>query len=181
MQWSDYAKMAGGIYTPEIKQTASNKSKLIVAEGLSPKNLLKMPAKPVLEDKMTNDLRKFVSGKPILNEIAPALAAVIPAIVGAGEAGAAGVAATGAAGVAGGAVAGETAAAGAAAAGQTAASSLAADTGAGIAAAPSSGEVVAQQLSQTNNAGTFMKDVVSNTNVDTNPQQTSHPNDQEAQ
>lgn len=83
MQWSEYSRMAGGLYTPEIKQTATNRSKLVVAEGLSEKNLLKMPGKlsaPVRS--MENDLRRFVTGKPILNEVV----AAVPAMVAAAEA-----------------------------------------------------------------------------------------------
>ncbi len=83
MQWSEYSRMAGGLYTPEVKQMASNRSKLVVAEGLSEKNLLKMPGKlspPVRS--MENDLRRFVTGKPILNEV---VQAAIPALVAAAE------------------------------------------------------------------------------------------------
>lgn len=130
MQWSEYSRMAGGLYTPEIKQTATNRSKLVVAEGLSEKNLLKMPGKlsaPVRS--MENDLRRFVTGKPILNEV---VQAAIPALVAAAEtaapAAAATTAATGTAatGAAAGSVAGESAAA-SSGLGNLSASSLASD------------------------------------------------------
>ena len=145
--------MAGGLYTPEVKQMASNRSKLVVAEGLSEKNLLKMPGKlspPVRS--MENDLRRFVTGKPILNEV---VQAAIPALVAAAETAvpATAAAATGAAatGAATGSVAGGTAAAT-----NLSASSLASDAA----------------------VGDFVSNVVSNTNVgDTS--QTSHANEQE--
>lgn len=109
MQWTDYMKIAGGIYTPEPAKTMSNRSKLIVAEGLSTKNLLRMPAKPTENRTMENDLRKFIAGKPILNEVAPLVAAAIaPEILAAGEgaAVAGGVAAAGAEATAGATAAG---------------------------------------------------------------------------
>ena len=116
MHWTDYMKIAGGIYTPEPAKTMSNRSKLIVAEGLSTKNLLRMPAKPTENRTMENDLRRFVTGKPILNEVAPLVAAAIaPEILAAGEgaAVAGGVAAAGAEATAGATAAGATAAGGA--------------------------------------------------------------------
>lgn len=129
MQWSEYSRMAGGLYTPEVKQLASNRSKLVVAEGLSEKNLLKMPGKlspPVRS--MENDLRRFVTGKPILNEV---VQAAIPALVAAAETAvpATAAAATGAAatGAATGSVAGGTAATASGELGNLTASSLASD------------------------------------------------------
>jgi hypothetical protein len=164
MQWSEYSRMAGGLYTPEVKQMASNRSKLVVAEGLSEKNLLKMPGKlspPVRS--MENDLRRFVTGKPILNEV---VQAAIPALVAAAEtavpataAAATGAAATGAATGSGAAATG--AATGSVAGGTAAATNLSASSLASDAA-----------------VGDFVSNVVSNTNVgDTS--QTSHPNEQE--
>ena len=158
MQWSEYSKMHGNLYTPELKQMASNRSKLVIAEGLCEKNLLRVGKIDAPTRSMESDLRRFVTGKSILNEVAPLVAAAVPAILGAGEVavGGAGAAATGAAatGAATGAVAGETAATTAVA--NTAATSLASD------------DAVVK----------LAGDMVSNTKVgDTS--QTSHPNDQE--
>ena len=134
--------MAGGLYTPEVKQMASNRSKLVVAEGLSEKNLLKMPGKlspPVRS--MENDLRRFVTGKPILNEV---VQAAIPALVAAAETAvpATAAAATGAAatGAATGSVAGGTAATASGELGSLSASSLASDIASTVSSAKSDSE-----------------------------------------
>lgn len=166
MQWSDYTKIANGIYTHanEPAKPVSTRTKLVVAEGLSEKNLLKMPGKlsaPVRS--MENDLRRFVSGKPILNEVAPLVAAAVPALLGAGEV------AVGGAGAA---------AAGAAAEGAAAGSVAGAAEGAAAGASEGAGSVSASSLASDKEMGKFVSDVASNTKIgDTS--QTSHPNEQE--